>query len=246
MLHEAIGDMQTLLGEYSAALTAYETAAALCDAHHLARIKHKLGRLYQRRGEWGLAESHFRAAQAVLNQAEDTPALAQLFADWSLTAHRQHQLERAQALARQGLDLAGAAGDALALAQARNILGILARSQGDLEAARRHLERSLDHSAVLDDPGAQVAAFNNLALVYSDGGEIERALELAEKALALCRSRGDRHRQAAIHTNVADFLHAAGQSEAAMAHLKQAAVILAEIGQEAGDWQPEIWKLVEW
>ena len=37
LLDEAVGDVQTLLGEYSAALTAYETAAALCGAHDLAR-----------------------------------------------------------------------------------------------------------------------------------------------------------------------------------------------------------------
>ncbi len=31
-----------------------------------------------------------------------------------------------------------------------------------------------------------------------------------------------------------------------MAHLKQAVAIYAEIGVEAGIWQPEIWKLSEW
>ena len=245
-LHKAIGDVQTLLGEYSAALTAYETAAALCDAHDLARIEHKLGQVYQRRGEWELAESHFGAALASLDEEQDTRELSQLFADWSLTAHRQHQADRARELAHRGLNLAATAGDTLALAQAHNILGILARSQGDLEAARRHLEHSLDLSHEIDDPGAQMAALNNLALVYGDGGDVAQALEPAEKALALCRSQGDRHREAAIHTNVADLLHAAGQSDAAMAHLKQAALLFADIGQEAGDWQPEIWKLVEW
>jgi hypothetical protein len=31
-----------------------------------------------------------------------------------------------------------------------------------------------------------------------------------------------------------------------MAHLKQAVSIYAEIGVEAGNVQPEIWKLAEW
>jgi hypothetical protein len=31
-----------------------------------------------------------------------------------------------------------------------------------------------------------------------------------------------------------------------MAHLKQAVVIFAEIGGQAGDARPEIWKLTEW
>jgi Tfp pilus assembly protein PilF len=68
---------------------------------------------------------------------------------------------------------------------------------------------------------------------------------LTQKALDLCASQSDRHRQAALHNNLADLLHAAGQPEVAMAHLKQAVAIFTEIG-EAGAWQPEIWKLVEW
>ncbi len=31
-----------------------------------------------------------------------------------------------------------------------------------------------------------------------------------------------------------------------MEHLKQAVAIFAEIGEETGALQPEIWKLVEW
>ena len=42
------------------------------------------------------------------------------------------------------------------------------------------------------------------------------------------------------------MLYRAGKAEEAMAHLKQAVAIFAEIGEEAGTIQPEIWKLVEW
>jgi hypothetical protein len=31
-----------------------------------------------------------------------------------------------------------------------------------------------------------------------------------------------------------------------MEHLKKAVSIYAEIGIQAGTWQPEIWKLTEW
>jgi len=31
-----------------------------------------------------------------------------------------------------------------------------------------------------------------------------------------------------------------------MSHLKQAVTIFAEIGKQAEDWQPEIWRLTEW
>ena len=49
-----------------------------------------------------------------------------------------------------------------------------------------------------------------------------------------------------MHNSLSDLLHASGRPDAAMAHLKQAVAIFAEIGEDAGAMQPEIWKLVEW
>jgi tetratricopeptide (TPR) repeat protein len=245
-LHEAIGDLQTLQGEYSGALTSYETAAAMCDPQSLAGLEHKLGTVHHRRGEWELAESHFQAAQAALGETDRPGQSARFYADWSLTAHQRRRTEQAVDLAHQALELAEAAGDTHALAQAHNILGILATDQGQLEKATHHLGQSLTLAETLDDPEAQVAALNNLALTSSAGEDFVQAIELTETALALCTKLGDRHRQAALHNNLADLYHATGQPEAAMSHLKRAVGIFAEIGKEAGTWQPEIWKLVEW
>jgi hypothetical protein len=56
----------------------------------------------------------------------------------------------------------------------------------------------------------------------------------------------DRHLEVAIRTNYADLLRASGEQEAAMTELKLAIAIFSDIGQRAEDWEPEIWKLVEW
>jgi len=245
-LHEAMGDLHTLLGEYSAALRSYETAAALCEPDMLAAIEQKLGTVYERRGDWELAVSHFEAALAALGEAEAREARSSLYADWSRTAHHQGQMRQALDLAQQALDLAEAAQDTRAQAKARNILGILASSRDDLEQARRHLEASLALAEQLADLGARVAALNNLALVCRASGTTERAIELTEAALALCVAQGDRHREAALHNNLADLLHSTGSTEAAMAHLKQAVSIYVSIDSEAGPLLPEIWKLTEW
>ena len=49
-----------------------------------------------------------------------------------------------------------------------------------------------------------------------------------------------------MHVDLDDLFHAARRSEESMSHLMQAATIFAEVGTEAGDMQPETWKLVEW
>ena len=246
LLHEAIGDLHTLLGAYRAALQSYELAAALHEPEALARIERKLADIYRRRGAWEQAESHLLAALDALGEHGSAGARARLFADWSLTAHRRGDTERAQELARRALGLAEQAGDTRALADAHNILGILASHSGDAEAARAHLERSLGLAETLGDDVARAAALNNLALAYNTAGAPDRALALAEQALALYAAQGDRHREAALHNTLADVLYTAGRSELAMAHLKQAVTIFAEIGADAGEMQPEIWKLVEW
>jgi len=169
-----------------------------------------------------------------------------IYADWSLTAHRRGQTQQALELAQQALHLAETSQDRQALAQAHNMLGMLVSRQGDADEARHHLEQSMRLAESLDDPGMRAAALNNLAQVYRSGGDIDRALGLTEAALALCIAQGDRHHEAALHSNLADLQHAAGRSEEAMAHLKQAVGIYAEIGVEAGDVQPAIWKLSEW
>ncbi|MFN2137729.1 MAG: hypothetical protein ACK2UK_17350, partial [Candidatus Promineifilaceae bacterium] len=70
--------------------------------------------------------------------------------------------------------------------------------------------------------------------------------DFTEQALELNERYGDRHWEAAIRNNLADVYHALGVEAEAMAQLKAAITILSEIGQEAGDWQPEIWKLSAW
>ncbi len=88
-VHEAIGDLQTLMGTYRAALTSYETAAALNGEETLPRLDHKLGIVHHRLGEWERAESYYQTASARLAGAENAESRARIYADWSLMAYRQ-------------------------------------------------------------------------------------------------------------------------------------------------------------
>jgi DNA-binding SARP family transcriptional activator len=241
-LHEAIGDLQRLEGEYQKALQSYEAAAAHSEDGRLPYLEQKLGNLYDRLGEWDLAESHYESALAHLDGA----AGARVLADWSLTAYRRGQTARAEELAQRTHAMAAADGDPATVAQACNIRGILARSRGDLTGAQELLGRSLELASLGGDLFAQAAALNNLALVCGDTGHNGAAISLAERALALCRQLGDLHHTAALCSNLADLHHAGGQSDRAMAFMRESAAILARIGAEASIRHPEIWKLTEW
>ena len=128
-LHEAIGDLETLAGDYGAAFASYETAAALADRASLPEIEHRIGLLHLRRGEWELAEASLAAASDGLDPANRSLVTA----DRALAAHRRGDQETALELAGSALVLAEEIDDPGALAQAHNIVGMLAGSRGDHE-----------------------------------------------------------------------------------------------------------------
>jgi predicted ATPase len=245
-IHQAMGDLLTLMGDYSKAIASYETAASLAESKALPTIEYKLGTIHQRRGEWQLAGCHFQAALEALEEANLSSFKARLYADWSLAAQESSESDQARDLIQQALSYAEYNPDTLAQAQVHNISGILARYQKNYEVALSYLNKSLDIAAAQGDLSAQMAALNNLSLVHADQGEYERAITLAQSGLDLCKQIGDRHRQAALENNLADFYHASGQEDEAMIHLKQAVIIFTEIGEDATNAKPEIWMLTEW
>ena len=244
-LQERIGDLRTLVGDYARALAAYEAAAAHARDDGLARLEHKLGGVYARRGDWERAEARYTVALESL-AGGDAGLRARILADRSLTLHHSGRSPEAAGPAKEAVALAEEAGDLRAQAQAHNLLGVLARAAGNLSEGRAELERSLALASELDEDEAKTAALNNLALVARDAGEPDRALELTETALELCALQGDRHREAALENNLADLHHDAGREDAAMAHLKRAVALFSEVGADEAARLPEIWKLVSW
>ena len=244
-LHAAVGDLETLLGNYDAALAAYTVAATGAPATERWLLEQKLGAVCARRGDWDAAERHLAAAQAGLGTGGAQARRAGLAVDRALVAHRQGRDPDAARLAGDALALATEAGDPDALARAHGMLGMLGAAGGDHPAARAHLEQSLALAESLPDPSARVAALNNLALAHRATGEVDQAVAHTRAALELCARQGDRHREAALHNNLADLLHLGGHHTEAMDHLKRAVAIFAEVG-EPGTLEPEIWKLVSW
>ena len=244
-LQAAVGDLETLLGNYDAALAAYTVAAAAAPAAERWGIEQKLGAVCARRGDWDAAERHLAGAQAGLGTGGDQARRAGLAVDRSLAAHRQGRAGAARQLAGEALELATEAADADALARAHGMLGMLGAARGDHDGALRHLEQSLALAEALPDPSARVSALNNLALAHRATGQVDQAIAHTRAALELCARQGDRHREAALHNNLADLLHLRGHHAEAMDHLKRAVAIFAEVG-EPGTLEPEIWKLVSW
>lgn len=257
-VNESIGELHTLLGEYGPAVAAYRQALASARTAVHPRIRHKLGAIHQRKGEWFEAISEYQRSLEIDPPPDDALA-ARILADWSLAALQTDQISLAAELAPQALQRAENASDPQAVAQAYNLLGILDRRSGRLKDARRWLTKSVQIAGETGDPSIHSAALNNLALLLEELNETEAAIDYTQNALELIETIGDRHRAAALHNNLADLLQHSGRPDEAMRHLKQAVAIFAQIDagldpgsflgtdhRSAGGFRPEIWKLVEW
>jgi tetratricopeptide (TPR) repeat protein len=132
------------------------------------------------------------------------------------------------------------------LAEVHNMLGLLYEADKKWALAGDHFRQSLAIAQQPTPTQAEIAALNNLGRLSAKQGDLSEAKGLLMKALALCQQLGDRHREAALHSNLADLWHDLGEEAFSREHFRQSVLIFRELGEQDGNWQPEIWKLTEW
>lgn len=182
-LHELIGDLHAVTGNYHDALQSFEAAAALstaplADPTPLASLERKLGRVRHRLGEWDSAEAHYATALDLLGdngRSERQGLRSRTFADWSLTAHRRGNLDAARELANRALSLAEDAGDHLALVSALNHLSLTLAGAGEVDEALALARRAVADVAPLEDRHLEASLENNLADLLRTAGCDEEA-----------------------------------------------------------------------
>jgi DNA-binding SARP family transcriptional activator/Flp pilus assembly protein TadD len=246
-LHERIGDLHVLMGVYQEALKSLETALALSkQPTDVIRIQQKIGEVYDRRGDWELAQKYIESALSTIDENEMDQERPRVYASLSRSAFHAGNHNRAMQLAQQALNFVHEQTDDEAHSLVHNILGILFRRTGDNDLAYYHLCESLKAEHESLHPAQKIAVLNNLGLVQNERGQPDDAIRFFQEAMKLCEQIGDLHRTAAIHNNLADLFNALGENDEAMLHLKRAVALFSEVGQEDDYPRPEIWMLMEW
>jgi tetratricopeptide (TPR) repeat protein len=106
-------------------------------------------------------------------------------------ASEQHDIDRVQAAAEEGLKLSEEAGiGGVILANFKNLLGEAAWLQGDYERAAKLFEEGLVLHRESSNARGVAWSVCSLAAVSSDRGDYERSRELYEEAIALAREMG--------------------------------------------------------
>jgi len=242
--HARVGELRSRLGEYPAAITSLETAAARTAPSDVPAIELALGRVHRRRGDLVASASHLDSVLAASGLADDLRA--RTLVERSVVALRAGDLD----LAAEAASKARAATDRLAdphlAGLAERLVGLIAHAQGDLAGARDALGRSVALAADDPDPTASIAALTALALAIAADGVLDEGVATAMAAIEACRRIGDRHLEAAVENHLADMLHEAGRSDDSMVHLKRAVALFADIGEMTVEPDPGIWTLAAW
>ena len=239
-----VGELRSRLGDYPAAITSLETAAARAAPSDVPAIELALGRVHRRRGDLVASASHLESVLAVPDLSNELRARA--LVERSVVALRAGDLDLAGDAASEARSAAGRLDDPHLAGLAERLVGLIAHAQGDLAGARDALGRSVVLAADDPDPTASIAALTALALALSADGSVDEGVATATAAVDACRRIGDRHLEAAVENHLADMLHEAGRSDEAMVHLKRAVALFAEIGEVALERDPGIWTLAAW
>jgi tetratricopeptide (TPR) repeat protein len=144
------------------------------------------------------------------------------------------ELDKADALARERLELARRSGNRREEANARVQLGsITGTGRRQYPAALPHYEQALELYVALGDLDGRAFAENGKGICLERSGHLPEALACHASVLELARETGDRNREAGTLVNTGLVHFAAGRLDEAKAHYEQARVILGEIGNRS-------------
>jgi predicted ATPase/DNA-binding SARP family transcriptional activator len=143
---------------------------------------------------------------------------------------RVGDLDRADELYGEVLQLAREMGDAEGEARALSDLGTVASVRGDLLSGRRFLEESVTRYRELGVQRGLAIALSNLGDIAGQERRFEEAIAVTTEGLEIQRELGDRGRQAISLNNLGYFSLHAGEVEPAREWLEQCVELTFELG----------------
>ncbi len=160
------------------------------------RLATPMGRWWYTRGAFDEAEGWLRALLALDEEAGERAAPAELRVSalyaLILLALDRRNYDEAEAMAREGLELARSNGDAARAGNMLAELGHVTEARGDLDVAMAHFEEALaqyEKGGARGEGAAVGRTLSSLGNLSRAKGEYERARTYLERALAWARER---------------------------------------------------------
>ena len=187
-----------------------------------------LGNTHDARREWKKAvEAFTRALQLAQLQPDTRPFRCRILRSLGAVQRDTGNLDAAETLLQQSLELAQEANDARGIAISRNALGALYIRTEEPAKAIEYLKSSVDELPNEDFQRARV--YNNLGLAYRKLCQYPESLRWYDRSLELKAMGGDTLGQARTWNNVVVLHGEQGATDKAIEAAKRAAELFASV-----------------
>lgn len=190
----------------------------------------RLGYVHSDRRNWDDAVRCYERAMALAETSEVARhSLPRLMHDLGAAYREKGELERAEGLLRQSIEMAQEQHNLSDQAAAYNSLGVLALKRRDVRAAIDAFEQSLDALQRNEELFRTAQVYNNLGLAYADLPDWSRSGEYFRKSLDIKAQAGDTLGQAAALNNLARVEASEGNLQAAIDSSTQAIALFTDM-----------------
>ena len=229
-----LGDCLDRAGRTDEALARFEEMlelAWLFDHKAKGGAAHgRLGRVRRRRGEYGAAMRHLRAAHELFERAGDRRGVAGTLDDIGKVHWLRGAYGRALEHHRQALSIRRALGDRRSIALCLANIGRIHNDRGAFKAAIGQFREALDLRRDIGDLGGVVQSLCDLGGVHTVDGGYEMALEMFSEAHTIARDIGDKLARAEVLSRLGECKSAMGRGAEAVDHLLEAIELADELG----------------
>jgi class 3 adenylate cyclase/tetratricopeptide (TPR) repeat protein len=233
-IHERLGAIRALVGEYDAALVRYNAALTLLGtlpdaaAEVRVRLHHHIARVYEKRAEFDVAFAWVERALAL--DATPSAERASCLLLGAGLHQRQGRYQQSLEWGERALALAAQIGSARDQAEATMLLGGTYSYLGAYARAHELTERSLRLYVQVQDLPRLADAYNNLALFAQELGRLDEARDHYEAGAAIKEQIGDVYGQAMIANNLGLLLSVQGDLDGALEQYRRSLAMFERLG----------------
>ncbi len=229
---EQMGFLDLLEREHNNLRAALRWSLHREDIETALRLAGALWRFWYMRGH--LSEGRRWLEQTLALRGGEPSLRVRVLAGGGELSHSQGDLDRAEELREEALELSSQLGDVAQIAAALNGLAFVIRRKGEFARARAMHEEALEHYRRLDDRWGVSRSTDLLGRAAAFQGDFEEALPRLEEGLRMWRQVGDREGIAESTALTGMVALGKGDYETARPLLREARRVMEELGDPRG------------
>ena len=241
-IHESMGDVYLVTAQYIKSSDHYNSALKYNnDLEWQSDIYYKLGKVFERRGNYEMSLEKYYNALKLISQNNDNELLARINSGISMVYYRQGNLNEAEKLITTAFNFLSNVKGSKTLADVYNIMGIIYSRMGEFDRALGFHNECLQIRERSGLSTGLAATYNNIGYIYQQKNKLEDSINYYKKSLEYCEKTGNLHGLAKTFDNLSQIYLAQGKNEEAMNYSLKAVSLLGKIANEDSQTNANVW-----